>query len=37
LNASSIIGGILVFVSTLVITIIDYRMNQTVTIKPITQ
>ena len=37
LNASTIIGGILVFVSTLVITIIDYRMNQTVTIKPITQ
>ena len=37
LNTSTIIGGILVFVSTLVITIIDYRMNQTVTIKPITQ
>jgi len=37
LNASTIIGGILVFVSTLVITIIDYRMNQTVAIKPITQ
>jgi drug/metabolite transporter (DMT)-like permease len=37
LNVSTIIGGILVFVSTLVITIIDYRMNQTVTIKPITQ
>jgi drug/metabolite transporter (DMT)-like permease len=37
LNASTIIGGILVFVSTLVITIIDYRMNQTVAIKSITQ
>jgi drug/metabolite transporter (DMT)-like permease len=37
LNASTIIGGILVFVSTLVITIIDYRMNQTVAIKPVTQ
>lgn len=37
LNASTIIGGILVFVSTLVMTIIDYRMNQTVAIKPITQ
>jgi drug/metabolite transporter (DMT)-like permease len=37
LNASTIIGGILVFVSTLVMTIIDYRMNQTVEIKPITQ
>ena len=37
LNASTIIGGILVFVSTLVITIIDYRMNQRVAIKPVTQ
>jgi len=37
LNTSTIIGGILVFVSTLVITIIDYRMNQTVAIKPIPQ
>ena len=37
LNASAIIGGILVFASTLIITIIDYRMNQTVAIKPITQ
>ena len=37
LNTSAIIGGILVFVSTLVITIIDYRMNQRVAIKPVTQ
>ena len=37
LNTSAIIGGILVFVSTLIITIIDYRMNQRVAIKPVTQ
>ena len=37
LNTSTIIGGILVFVSTLIITIIDYRMNQRVAIKPVTQ
>ena len=29
LNTSAIIGGILVFVSTLIITIVDYRMNHT--------
>ena len=37
LNASTIIGGILVFVSTLVITFVDYRMNQPAAIKHITQ
>jgi len=37
LNASAIVGGILVFVSTLIITIVDYRMSHRVVIKPITQ
>ncbi len=37
LNTSVIIGGILVLVSTLIITIVDYRMNHTVKIKPVTQ
>ncbi len=34
LNAPAIIGGILVFVSTLIITIVDYRMNHRAVIKP---
>ena len=37
LNTSAIIGGILVLVSTLIITIVDYRMNHMVTIKPVAQ
>ena len=37
LNAPAIIGGAMVFVSTLIITIVDYRMNHRVMIKPITQ
>lgn len=37
LNAPAIVGGILVFVSTLIITIVDYRMNHRAVIKPITQ
>lgn len=37
LNAPAIVGGILVLISTLIITIVDYRMNQRVVIKPITQ
>jgi drug/metabolite transporter (DMT)-like permease len=37
LNTFAIIGGVLVFVSTLIITIVDYRMNHAVEIKPITQ
>lgn len=37
LNASAIIGGILVFVSTLIITIVDYRINHRPLIKPIAQ
>jgi drug/metabolite transporter (DMT)-like permease len=37
LNTAAIIGGLLVFVSTLVITVMDYRINQTVVIKPVTQ
>ena len=35
LNASAIVGGILVFVSTLIITILDYRMTHRPVIKPI--
>jgi len=34
LNAPAIAGGNLVFVSTLIITIVDYRMNHTAVIKP---
>src|SRR5436190_20817863 len=34
LNAPAILGGILVFVSTLIITIVDYRMNHRPAIKP---
>jgi len=37
LNTSAIIGGILVFVSTLIITIVDYRMNHRAVITTITQ
>jgi drug/metabolite transporter (DMT)-like permease len=37
LNTFAIIGGILVLVSTLIITIVDYRMNHPVNIKPVTQ
>jgi len=37
LNTSAIIGGILVLVSTLIITIVDYRVDHTVNIKPVTQ
>jgi len=37
LNKAMIIGGILVLVSTLIITIVDYRMNNRVVIKPIAQ
>jgi drug/metabolite transporter (DMT)-like permease len=37
LNTAAIIGGLLVFVSTLVITVMDYRINQTVVIKLVTQ
>jgi drug/metabolite transporter (DMT)-like permease len=37
LNMPAIIGGILVFVSTLIITIVDYRINHKVVIKPIKQ
>ena len=37
LNAPAIVGGILVFVSTLIITIVDYRMNHRVIMKPIAQ
>jgi len=37
LSTSAIIGGILVLVATLIITIVDYRMNHTVNIKPVTQ
>ena len=35
LNAPAIVGGILVFVSTLIITILDYRMTHRPVIKPI--
>ena len=34
LNTPAIVGGILVFVSTLIITIVDYRMNHKPVIKP---
>src|SRR6185369_3462111 len=34
LNTSAIIGGILVLVSTLIITIVDYRLNNKAAIKP---
>jgi drug/metabolite transporter (DMT)-like permease len=37
LNAPAIVGGVLVFVSTLIITIVDFRMTHRVMIKPITQ
>ncbi|MEO8765550.1 MAG: DMT family transporter [Ginsengibacter sp.] len=37
LNRSAIIGGILVLVSTLIITIVDYRLNQRALIKPLRQ
>ena len=37
LNTSAIIGGVLVFASTLIITIVDYRMNHEVAIKPLAQ
>jgi drug/metabolite transporter (DMT)-like permease len=37
LNTSAVIGGILVFVSTLIITIVDYKMNHAVKIKAVTQ
>jgi len=37
LNTSVIMGGILVLVSTLIITIVDYKMNHRVKIKPVTQ
>jgi len=37
LNTSAIIGGILVLVSTLIITIVDYRVDHTVNIKPVAQ
>jgi drug/metabolite transporter (DMT)-like permease len=37
LNTPAIVGGILVFVSTLIITVVDYRMNHRAVIKPITQ
>jgi drug/metabolite transporter (DMT)-like permease len=37
LNSPAIVGGILVFVSTLIITIVDYRMSHRVVIKPTTQ
>jgi len=37
LSTFAIIGGILVLVATLIITIVDYRMNHTVNIKPVTQ
>ncbi len=37
LNALAIVGGILVLVSTLIITIVDYRMNHKTVIKPILQ
>ena len=37
LNTSAIVGGILVFVSTLIITIVDYRMNHRAIIKPMIQ
>ena len=37
LNSSAIIGGILVFVSTLIITIVDYRMSHRAVITTITQ
>ena len=37
LNTTAIIGGILVFVSTLIITIVDYRVNHRAVIKTITQ
>ena len=37
LNTFAIIGGILVLVSTLIITIVDYRVDHTVNIKPVTQ
>ncbi len=35
LNAPAVFGGILVFVSTLIITIVDYRMNHRAVIKPV--
>jgi drug/metabolite transporter (DMT)-like permease len=35
LNAPAIVGGILVFVSTLIITIVDYRVNHRAVIKPV--
>jgi drug/metabolite transporter (DMT)-like permease len=37
LNTPAIIGGILVFSSTLIITIVDYRMSHKVVIKPISK
>jgi len=37
LNTPAIIGGVLVLVSTLIITIVDYRMNPVATAKPATQ
>jgi len=37
LNAPAILGGILVFVSTLIITIVDYRINHRPVIKPISK
>jgi drug/metabolite transporter (DMT)-like permease len=36
LNGQTILGGVLVFASTLIITIVDYRMNQTQELKQLT-